>query len=100
MREAAADLRFEEAARLRDEVKRLRETELAVSEDSAVRPMALKQKAGAYAGEKSYGKSANTPTRARKPGLDEMGPGTDRAVPLTGEARPKGGGKPGRGWKR
>jgi len=30
MREAAADLDFEEAARLRDEVKRLRATELAV----------------------------------------------------------------------
>ena len=30
MREAAADLNFEEAARLRDEIKRLRATELAV----------------------------------------------------------------------
>ena len=30
MREAAADLDFEEAARLRDEIKRLRQTELAV----------------------------------------------------------------------
>jgi len=33
MREAAADLDFEEAARLRDEIKRLRATELAVSDD-------------------------------------------------------------------
>src|SRR5712692_7087024 len=33
MREAAADLDFEEAARLRDEVKRLRATELAVIDD-------------------------------------------------------------------
>ena len=33
MREAAADLNFEEAARLRDEVKRLRATELAVVDD-------------------------------------------------------------------
>src|ERR1700721_82842 len=33
MREAAADLNFEEAARLRDEVKRLRATELAVIDD-------------------------------------------------------------------
>ena len=30
MREAAADLDFEEAARLRDEIKRLKQTELAV----------------------------------------------------------------------
>ncbi len=33
MREAAADLNFEEAARLRDELKRLRATELAVIDD-------------------------------------------------------------------
>ena len=33
MREAAADLDFEEAARLRDELKRLRQTELAVVDD-------------------------------------------------------------------
>jgi excinuclease ABC subunit B len=39
MREAAADLNFEEAARLRDEVKRLRATELAVIDDpTAKRP--------------------------------------------------------------
>src|SRR5204862_1280830 len=39
MREAAADLDFEEAARLRDEVKRLRATELAVTDDpTAKRP--------------------------------------------------------------
>ena len=36
MREAAADLNFEEAARLRDEVKRLRATELAVVDDPTV----------------------------------------------------------------
>ena len=39
MREAAADLDFEEAARLRDEIKRLRATELAVIDDpTAKRP--------------------------------------------------------------
>jgi excinuclease ABC subunit B len=39
MRAAAADLNFEEAARLRDELKQLRETELAVSDDpTAKRP--------------------------------------------------------------
>ena len=39
MREAAADLDFEEAARLRDELKRLRATELAVVDDpTAKRP--------------------------------------------------------------
>jgi excinuclease ABC subunit B len=37
MREAAADLNFEEAARLRDEIKRLRATELAVTDDPAAK---------------------------------------------------------------
>ena len=37
MREAAADLDFEEAARLRDEIKRLRQTELAVLDNPTAR---------------------------------------------------------------
>ena len=37
MRDAAADLDFETAARLRDEIKRLRETELAISDDPLAR---------------------------------------------------------------
>ena len=37
MREAAADLEFETAARLRDEIKRLQETELAVADDPFAR---------------------------------------------------------------
>lgn len=42
MREAAADLKFEDAARLRDEVKRLRAAELAVPNDpTAKRPGAV-----------------------------------------------------------
>src|ERR1700720_2949044 len=38
MRAAADDLDFEEAARLRDEIKRLRATELAVMDDPTVKP--------------------------------------------------------------
>jgi excinuclease ABC subunit B len=41
MREAAANLEFEEAARLRDEVKRLRSVELAVLDDPSVRQSAI-----------------------------------------------------------
>jgi excinuclease ABC subunit B len=48
MREAAANLEFEEAARLRDELKRLRETSLAVFEDTAIRQNAVKAKAGGF----------------------------------------------------
>ena len=50
MREAAADLNFEEAARLRDEVKRLRATELAVVDDPTAKQRTVQGKAGAYAG--------------------------------------------------
>ncbi len=83
MREAAADLRFEDAARLRDELKRLRETELLVKDDPLSRQQSIEDKAGSYQGSKKYGAKANLPpTRARKPGLDEMGPGSGTEKPL------------------
>src|SRR5207302_2466170 len=41
MREAAADLDFEEAARLRDEIKRLHATELAVVDDPTAKVIAI-----------------------------------------------------------
>jgi excinuclease ABC subunit B len=66
MREAAADLNFEEAARLRDEVKRLRATELAVVDDPTIKQRGVAAKAGAYAGTRKYGDSANLPTSAMK----------------------------------
>src|SRR5207248_11356558 len=66
MREAAADLNFEEAARLRDEVKRLRATEMAVVDDPSVKQRAVQGKAGAYAGTKKYGEAANLPASALK----------------------------------
>jgi excinuclease ABC subunit B len=89
MREAAADLNFEEAARLRDEVKRLRATELAVVDDPTAKQRTVQNKAGAYAGAKKYGESANlprgsskrggnntpraaSPSKVHKPYLDEM----------------------------
>ena len=66
MREAAADLNFEEAARLRDEVKRLRATELAVVDDPTAKQRTVQGKAGAYAGMKKYGDAANLPASAMK----------------------------------
>jgi excinuclease ABC subunit B len=69
MREAAADLDFEEAARLRDEIKRLRATELAVVDDPTAKFVRTVQSAG-----------ASRSRAPRKPGLDEMGPGIE-AVP-------------------
>src|SRR5258708_5361875 len=66
MREAAAGLNFEEAARLRDEVKRLRATELAVVDDPTAKQRVVQGKAGAYAGAKKYGESANLPASTLK----------------------------------
>jgi excinuclease ABC subunit B len=92
MREAAADLDFEAAARLRDEIRRLQATELAVADDPLARPQAIEKRAGAYAGARKYGRSANMPPGShagagarpeagrrgpRKPRLDEMGPGVE-----------------------
>ena len=85
MRAAAADLEFEEAARLRDEIKRLRETELAIADDPLARQGQVEERAGSYQGEARYGPNANLPpaqqSRIRKPSLDDMGPGTDMPVP-------------------
>jgi excinuclease ABC subunit B len=71
MREAAADLDFEEAARLRDEVKRLRATELAVVDDPTAKVIAMP--AGGRQGAVRGAKDARE--APRKPTLDEMGPG-------------------------
>jgi excinuclease ABC subunit B len=69
MREAAADLEFETAARLRDEIKRLRETELAVADDPLARQTDVEDRAGAFAGERKYGRApretGSDPSRAR-----------------------------------
>jgi excinuclease ABC subunit B len=94
MREAAADLNFEEAARLRDEVKRLRATELAVVDDPTAKQRVVQGKAGAYAGAKKYGASANLPeSESRgankyrgKGGASPRG-GASSASPLGGEGR-------------
>jgi excinuclease ABC subunit B len=109
MHTAAADLEFETAARLRDEIKRLRDTELAIADDPLARQSEGEDKAGAFKGARKYGGAPSAPgasqdsrikteyapvqpthaqqsaipasSRIKKPSLDEMGPGTDRAIP-------------------
>jgi excinuclease ABC subunit B len=93
MREAAADLNFEEAARLRDEVKRLRATELAVVDDPTAKQRVVQGRAGAYAGMKKYGESANLPTSSLKKrgpmrgGSSSRGGSPSAPSPLAGEGR-------------
>jgi excinuclease ABC subunit B len=124
MHTAAADLEFETAARLRDEIKRLRDTELAIADDPLARQAEVEDKAGSFKpaprlrheGARKFGGAPSAPggrlpagespgaskssgsriateyepvqpthaqstSRIKKPSLDEMGPGTDRAIP-------------------
>jgi excinuclease ABC subunit B len=88
MREAAGNLEFEEAGRMRDEIKRLQSVALAVGDDPMARQMDIEATAGSYAGERPFGRAANLPsTRPRKPTDADMGPHNWGG----GEARPKGG---------
>jgi excinuclease ABC subunit B len=89
MKEAAGNLEFEEAARLRDEIKRLQTVELAVGDDPLARQAEIDALGGGYAGERPFGRAANMPAgRARKPTDADMGPHNWGG----GEARPKAGG--------
>jgi excinuclease ABC subunit B len=76
MRAAAADLDFEEAARLRDEIKRLRATELAVIDDPTAKILPSPQ--GGEGGRAQRGRVGGSSagrgrSRIHKPALDEMG---------------------------
>lgn len=77
MRDAAADLDFETAARLRDEIKRLREKELAIADDPLAREAELSLERPSRGG-----RTSPSPSLFKKPSLDNMGPGTDMAKPL------------------
>jgi len=89
MREAAGDLNFEEAARLRDEIRRLRATELAVVDDPTVTQRSIQSRGGAPATSRKSGKplvsamkrrsvsvavnsGGDGPSKVHKPHLDEM----------------------------
>jgi excinuclease ABC subunit B len=116
MREAAADLDFETAARLRDEIKRLRQTELAVLDNPTARDVMVAQTKGLRSSPRTDRphkphldemgialyhevKPARSGGKApRKPDLDEMGPGVE-SIPARKDSPRDGGrstmGKPG-----
>ena len=71
MRAAAADLDFEEAARMRDELKRLRATELAVTDDPT--GISLPSPAGGGSARERAARRGGSRSKVRKPNLDEMG---------------------------
>jgi excinuclease ABC subunit B len=75
MRAAAADLEFEEAARLRDEVKRLKAVELAVMDDPLARdPTAAPDRRSRVKGPESAWPQPKPP--GRRPGSSGGKPGT------------------------
>ncbi|MEP1206773.1 MAG: excinuclease ABC subunit UvrB [Rhizobiaceae bacterium] len=101
MRDAAADLDFEKAASLRDEIKRLQETELLVADDPLARNTGIEntRKSRALeakrkkAGGRASGQAPDPKNKSyfAKPDLDDMG-GTPTGVPLGGGGRGSGGG--------
>ncbi|MGK2740160.1 excinuclease ABC subunit UvrB [Tepidicaulis sp. LMO-SS28] len=68
MKDAAADLEFEEAARLRDEIKRLQDVELAVADDPMARQSAVAEKSSGRASGRSTGGKAGTRTYKKRGG--------------------------------
>ena len=70
MRAAAADLDFEEAARLRDEIKRLRTTELAVTDDPTAKFL---PSARAGDGRRAEGRPFGPPAKSTSPGSMKWG---------------------------
>ena len=66
MREAAANLEFEEAARLRDEVKRLKAVEMAIIDDPTVRQSNIKDATASWPQPKPGDRKASS--KAGKPG--------------------------------
>ena len=75
MRDAAADLDFEEAAKLRDEIKRLQQTELAISDDPLTRNVEKTIESSELSRDK-----ANKKGLFAKPDLDHMGPNMDVGI--------------------
>jgi excinuclease ABC subunit B len=89
MRDAAADLEFEEAARLRDEIKRLEELDLATADDVLARSSGGSARGTARSSAGGRGSRGQADkNRPHKPELGQMGPGTDIEVPLPG-SKPK-----------
>jgi excinuclease ABC subunit B len=98
MRAAAADLEFETAARLRDEIKRLRQTELAVMDDPLAKQTGAE--AGLPSGRPAAGRSAR-PRGAASQG-DAGGSETKVVTPesLWPKGRPKANSTAGRPGQR
>ena len=79
MKEAAADLEFEEAGRMRDEIKRLQATELTIADDPFVRQQAVEEAAAEAAARKRPRPQSDEPSQAQRPGSRGGRPGSKPA---------------------
>lgn len=61
MKDAASNLEFEEAGRLRDEIRRLQATELAIADDPLARQRSIEETAGKTVDDLRRGKSLSAP---------------------------------------
>jgi excinuclease ABC subunit B len=89
MLDAAGNLEFEEAGRLRDEIRRLRETELVLADDPLARQEEVEDRAGRFAGNKRRpgapgGRAGGRAPSPRNP--DASGLLVDSAGRVTGPA--------------
>jgi len=79
MKEAAADLEFEEAGRIRDEIKRLQATELTIADDPFARQQAVEEAAAEAAARKRPRPESDDPAQAPRPGSRGGRPGSKPA---------------------
>ncbi len=97
MLDAAGNLEFEEAGRLRDEIRRLRETELAIADDPLARQSEVEGRAGAFSGSGSSrpgapkGRRSPSPRNPDASGVPAHGAEVGNTRLRAGEGR--GGGK-------
>ncbi len=89
MRAAAADLEFEEAARLRDEAQRLRATQLAVADDPLARQQAIEDRAGSSRSSSAKRGSANKNPRSSRPKAGSANKNPRSSRPKAGSANKK-----------
>jgi len=76
MKEAAADLEFEEAGRIRDEIKRLQATELAIADDPFARQEAVEEAAAEAAARRRPAREGEAPVPGRAPASRGGRPGS------------------------
>ena len=91
MREAAANLEFEDAARFRDELKRLQAVELAIADDPLASQGDVEARAGTFQGDSKYGRGRISRPIAR---ISQPIPRWGRIISGGGEAKPRGDMKP------